>query len=84
MAASERVILSARDAWAVANDADMAENVRTASMMVKKSPVEMVIDSWGCAEVLGPAISEWAMGMVVEGTGGTDGTRAGGTRAVVA
>ena len=39
-----QVILSARAAWAVANDADVAENVRTASMMVKKSQVEMVMD----------------------------------------
>ena len=44
MAALVRVILSARAAWAVANDVDVAENVRTASMMVKKSRVEMVID----------------------------------------
>ena len=35
-----RVILSARAAWAVANDVDVAENVRIASMMVKKSQVE--------------------------------------------
>ena len=34
--------------------------------------------------MLGPAISEWAVGMVVEGTGGTDSTRGGGTGAVVA
>ena len=34
--------------------------------------------------MLGPALSEWAVGMVVEGTGGTDGTRAGGTGAMVA
>ena len=34
--------------------------------------------------MLGPAISEWAAGMVVEGIGGTAGTRAGGTGAVVA
>ena len=38
------VILSARAAWAVANDADVEENVRTASMMVKKSQEEMVMD----------------------------------------
>ena len=44
MAASVRVILSARPAWAVANNADVAENVQTASMMVKKSRVEMVMD----------------------------------------
>ena len=34
--------------------------------------------------MLGPAIFEWAVGMVVEGTGGTDGIGAGGTGAVVA
>ena len=34
--------------------------------------------------MLGPAISEWATGMVVEGIGGTYGTGAGGTGAVVA
>ena len=33
--------------------------------------------------MLGLAISEWAAGMVVEGTRGTDGTGAGGTGAVV-
>ena len=44
MAASVRVILSARAAWAVANDADVVENMRIASMMAKKSRVEMVID----------------------------------------
>ena len=44
MAVSVRVIISARATWAVANDADVAENVWTASMMVKKSRVELVID----------------------------------------
>ena len=39
-----RVILSARAAWVVVNDADVAENVRIASMMVKKSLEEMVMD----------------------------------------
>ena len=43
MAASVRVILSARAAWVVANDAEVVENVRTAPMMVKKSLVEMVM-----------------------------------------
>ena len=38
------VILSVRAAWVVANDSDVVENVQTASMMVKKSRVEMVID----------------------------------------
>ena len=55
MAASVRVILSARTSWA--NDADVEENVRTASMMVRKSRVEIVIDCEGGAEVLGPAAS---------------------------
>ena len=38
-----RVILSVRAAWAVANDVVVVENVRTASMMVRKSRVEIVI-----------------------------------------
>ena len=38
-----RVILSARAAWEVVNDAAIVENVRTASMMVRKSQVEIVI-----------------------------------------
>ena len=39
-----RVILSARAAWVVTNDVDVTENVWTASIMVKKSRVEMVMD----------------------------------------
>ena len=39
-----RVILSTRGAWAVVNDANVVENVRTAPMMVKKSREEMVMD----------------------------------------
>ena len=38
-----RVILSARAAWVVANDAAVVDNVRTASMMVRKSRVEIMI-----------------------------------------
>ena len=34
--------------------------------------------------MLGPAISEWAVGMGVESIGGTEGTRAGGIGVVVA
>ena len=49
-----RVILSMRAAWVVANDVDVEENVRTASMMVRKSRVEIVIYCGGSAEVLGP------------------------------
>ena len=36
MVALVRVLLSARAAWAVSNDAVVVENVRTASMMVRK------------------------------------------------
>ena len=50
-----RVILFARAAWAVANDAYVEENVRTASMMVRKSRVEIVIYCRGGADVLGLA-----------------------------
>ena len=61
MAASMRVILSVRAAWAVANDATIVENVRTASMMVKKSWVEIVICCGGGAEVLAAAPSVGAI-----------------------
>ena len=64
MAASVRAILSARAAWAVANDAAVVENVRTASMMVRKSWVEIVICCGGGAEVLAAAPS------IGGGTGG--------------
>ena len=57
MAATVRVILSVRAAWAVANDAAIVENVRTASMMVRKSRVEIVICYGGGAEVLTAAPS---------------------------
>ena len=67
MAASMRVILSTRAAWVVANDADVEENVRTASMMVRKSRVEIVIYCEGSAEVLGPATSIGVV-LVTEGS----------------
>ena len=82
MAASMRVIHSARAAWAVANDADVEENVQTASMMVKKSRVEIVIYCGGGVEVLGPITS---IGVVlgVESPGEREGSGGGSTRAVV-
>ena len=43
MADSVRVILSARVAWVAANEAEVVEKVRTASMIVRKSLVEMVM-----------------------------------------
>ena len=65
-----RVILSARAVWAVAKDADVVENVQTASMMVKKSRVEIVICCVGGAEVLAASPSVGA----VLGAGGLEKT----------
>ena len=80
MAASVRVILSTRAAWAAANDAAVVENVRTTSMMVRKSRVEIMICCEGGAEVLVAAPSVGA----VLGAGGSEkieGSRAGRTGA---
>ena len=51
------VILSARAAWATAKDAEVTEKVRTASIMARKSRVEMVICYGGGADEPGPAKS---------------------------
>ena len=68
-----RVILPASTAWEAANDAVVAENVRTASMIVKKSLVERVMYCGGGAEMLSPSISDLAVGMGPEGSGGVEG-----------
>ena len=68
-----RVILSASASWEVANDAVVAENVRTASMIVRKSLVERVMYCGGGAEVLGPTISDQAVGMGPKVSGGVEG-----------
>ena len=60
-----RVILSAKAVWAATNDADVAEKVRTASIIARKSRVDMEICCGGGADVLGPSD---AIG--VGGTGG--------------
>ena len=80
MAASVLVILSTRVAWAVVKDADVEENVRTASMMVRKSLVEIVICFGGGAEVLDATTF---VGAVLEAGGleKTEGSGAGGTGA---
>ena len=78
MAASVRVILSARAVWVVANDPVVVENMRTTSMMVRKSRVEMVICCGGGVKVLAAAASVGA----VLGLGGpekAEGSRSGGT-----
>ena len=64
------VILSARAVWAAAKDAEVIEKACTASMMARKSRVEMVICCGGDAKVLGPATS---VGAVVLGVGGFGG-----------
>ena len=49
-----RVILSTKAVWAAAKDADMAEKVRTTSIIMRKSHVDMKICCGGGADVLGP------------------------------
>ena len=77
-----RVILSTRAAWAVTNDSAVAENVRTASMMVKKLRVEILICCGGGAEVPtstpsgGAVLGPWGP-KKTEGSGADD-TEAGG------
>ena len=67
-----RFILSAWAAWAAAKDDKVTEKVRTASMMVRKSRVDIEICYGGGAVVLGPATSIGAMVLGVKGLGGTE------------
>ena len=48
------VILSVKVVWAAAKDADVAEKVRTASIIVRKSRVDMEICCGGGVDVLCP------------------------------
>ena len=52
-----RVILSTKAVWVAAKDVDVAEKVRTASIMVRKSRVEMDTCCSGNSDVLGLAKS---------------------------
>ena len=61
--ASVWVILSASVACEIANEAVVAENVRTVSMRPRKSLAERVMYCEGCVEVLGPTISDRIVGM---------------------
>ena len=72
---SARAILSAKAAWAVTKDAEVATKVRTASMMARKYRGDMGIDSKGGAEVLNPVESV--------GTGGTRGVKEAGSGTVI-
>ena len=79
MAISVRVILLAKAVWADAKDADLAEKVRTASIIVRKSRVDMEICCGGGADVLG---SSDAIG--AGGTGGAEDADDVGNGAVTA
>ena len=72
-----RAILSTRAAC----EAVVAENVRTVSIRARKSLEERVIYCGGCAEVLGPAISDRTMGIEPEVCGEVEGIEACGTEA---
>ena len=74
-----RVILSTRAACEAAKEAVVAENVRTVSIRAKKSLAERVIYFGGCAEVLGPAVSNRTVGMEPEIYGEVEGIEACGT-----
>ena len=51
----------------------MVEKVQTVSMRARKSLAERIMYCGSCAEVLGPAISDRAVGMGPEGSGGVEG-----------
>ena len=55
MAASVRVVFSAKVVWAAANNSDVAKKVQTASIIARKSRVDMDICCGGGAHVLGPS-----------------------------
>ena len=74
-----RVILSAKAVWAASKDADMAEKVWTASIIPRKSRVDMEICCGGGADVLGPTETVGA-----EGTGGAEDASDVGNGAVTA
>ena len=71
-AASVRAILPAKGVWAAVNDADMAEKERTASIMTRKSWVDMEIccGGGGSADVLGGGAADVLGPSVVVGAGG--------------
>ena len=76
-----RVILSTRAACEAAKEAVVAENVRTVSIRARKSLEERVIYCGGCAEVLGPSISDRTVGMEPKVCGEVEGIEACGTEA---
>ena len=81
MEASVRVILSTSVACEAANEAVVAENVRTFSMRARKSLSERVMYCGCCVEPLGPAISDRTVGMGLEVCREVEGIGACGTEA---
>ena len=81
MEASVRVILSASVSCEASNEAVVDENVRIVSMRARKSLAEMLMYCGGCVEVLGPAVSNRAVGMGPEVCGEAEGIGACGTDA---
>ena len=71
-----RVILYASVSCEAANEAVVADNVRTVSMRARKSLAERVIYYGGGAEVLGPTISGQTVGKGPEVSRGVEGIRA--------
>ena len=72
-AVSVRVIRSAKDTCAAANEAEVAENLRTASMMARKFRGDIGICCGGsCAVEDEPAKSAGDGAMEVTGAGGSD------------
>ena len=51
---SMRIILLTKVVWAAAKDVNVAEKVQTASMIARKSQVDMEICCGGGADALGP------------------------------
>ena len=74
-----RVILLAKAVWAATKDVDVAKKVRTASIMVRKSRVDMEICCGSGADVLGPTDSIGA-----GGTGGVEDVDNVGNRVMTA
>ena len=64
-AALVRAILSTKAVWAVTKDAEVAEKVRTASMIARKSWGDMEICCIGGAEVLDTVVSKETRGIRV-------------------
>ena len=71
-AASVHAILSTKAVWAAVNDADVAEKERTASIMTRKSRVDMEIccGGGGAADVLGGGAADVLGPFVAVGAGG--------------